>query len=537
MTEIYKVNFTKFISEKYRDHSSINQRNIVFGEVEDLRHPLFVIENKFHDEETFVKNFANPIYSVFRYYCMIVIEEEGDKLSLKFFYGGKNRAVGKSWFKVSRNVEFLTVNKKTGDFYRGYLHNYQKKRKFTQVIRRNYFQNNPFSSILSSIKNHLTNFCDNSSEVVFEVANKFLERLDLNSVNLDNDQKLMKFYLDKKNFKYPNNFWIYVNFMWGKEYRKILKKNDKKLVDTFMQIWNVKGKKLKKYLHEVNFLNVELYISAKKLFGEDWLNQDGDIIKEILSSNGKSISIPENFKSYLSNEELKKVYSVFKGMIINDTMNNWTFNDHVRNYTSLKEFGENEIKWTTDGNDYNKFQAEHLDWTDKLEHYRKGSYTRIYPDYFYERIEKPLDDFFPVLLKSSDDYNHESFNQSNCVKGYIGRASSMIISLRKNSPESTERATIEYRIVFLKNLEKVHVDRVQTLGKFNQNLDLSWNEVLLKLDEVVLSCYQDKNFKTVSIEKVCQNGTKLSSGSHFDNNGNLQWTERKTSNNYYTWDF
>jgi hypothetical protein len=234
---------------------------------------------------------------------------------------------------------------------------------------------------------------------------------------------------------------------------------------------------------------------------------------------------------------LKKVYSVFKGMIINDTMNNWTFNDHVRNYTSLKEFGENEIKWTTDGSDYNRFQAEHLDWTDKLEHYRKGSYIRIYPDYFYERIEKPLDDFFPVLLKSSDEYNHESLNQSNCVKGYIGRASSMIISLRKNSPESTERATIEYRIVFLKNLEKVHVDRVQTLGKFNQNLDSSWNEVLLKLDEVVLSCYQDKNFKTVSIEKVCQNGTKLSSGSHFDDNGNLQWTERKTSNNYYTWDF
>lgn len=536
--EIYKISFTKFLSEKYKDSTSISERPLLFGEDgEDLRRPVFQLENKFYDEETFVENFANPMYGVLRYYCMVVIEEDGDKLSLKCFHGLKSRQVSKPWFKVNKNVEFFTVNKRTGDFYKGYLHNYQKKKKFTQSIRKNYFCNNPFSIIISIIKNNLNDFCKNSSEVTLEISNKFLERLNLPLSDLDNDQKLMKFYLDKKGFKYPNNFWVYTNFMWGKDYRKVLKKNDKRLVDTFMQIWNLKGKKLKKYLHEVDNVNLELYQTAKNLFGEDWLNQDGDIIKEILNALSKSVSVSQNFKTYVTNEELRRVFTTFKGMVVNDTMNNWTFSDHIRIYTQLKEFGETDIKWNTDGTDYNKFQQEHLDWTDKLEHYRKGTYTRIYPEYFYEKIEKPIDGYFPVILRNSLDYNYESFSQSNCVKGYIGKVSSIIISLRKDSPDSLNRATIEYKVRRLNNSETVVADRVQTLGKYNQTLDSTWKDVLLKLDEIVLSCHQDKNFKTVKIEKVCQNGIKLSSGSHFDENGNLTWTEKKQANNYLVWDF
>jgi hypothetical protein len=103
----------------------------------------------------------------------------------------------------------------------------------------------------------------------------------------------------------------------------------------------------------------------------------------------------------------------------------------------------------------------------------------------------------------------------------------MIISLRKGDPESETRATIEYRIVYLENLDKIHVDRVQTLGKYNQRLDETWNEVLFKLDEIVLSCHQEKNFEPVKISKLCANGTLLESESHFDESGNLTWTNKK----------
>ena len=114
----------------------------------------------------------------------------------------------------------------------------------------------------------------------------------------------------------------------------------------------------------------------------------------------------------------------------------------------------------------------------------------------------------------------------------------MIISLRKNSSDSEYRATIEYGVYYLKNSDLIFCERVQTLGKYNQKLDSSWIDVLLKLDEVVLSCFQDKNFKPVSIEKICQNGTRLFSESHFNDDGNLVWTEKKKDlNNYDLWDF
>jgi len=114
-------------------------------------------------------------------------------------------------------------------------------------------------------------------------------------------------------------------------------------------------------------------------------------------------------------------------------------------YTELKMFGEQSLKWYSFENK-DDFRKEHLDWTDKLQHYRMGTYTRIYPEYMYEVISQPLlEDFHSVLLDTSSNYNEESNYQSNCVKGYIGKPSCLIISVRKGEFQ-TERATIEYRM-------------------------------------------------------------------------------------------
>lgn len=526
--EIFKISFAKYHSEKYRESTSLDDPNAGLFEVcdYDSKHPYFAREKSFTDEKTFVENFANQMYQVSREYTMVVIEEKGDNISLKIFWGGKNRRVGKAWFSKSKNVEFITINRKTGDFYVGYLHNYQKKKKFAKSIRRNYFLGKPVSTMFSKLKNILNLYLPNPSEVIHEISDKFLNNFCPPNTELDNDQRLLKFYMDKRSFKYPNNFWVYTDFMWGKEYRKFLKKNDHRIVDTFMQMWGVRGKKLKKYLHETDKINIQTYLFAKELFGEDWLNQDGDMIKKILVSTHK-FNVPDNIKENLSHEELKRVYSVFKQTMSADYFNSWSFQDHLNIYSKLKSYGETDLKWYSDGTDEKKFQNEHYQWSEKLDHYRKGTYTRIYPEFFYDRIEKQIGEYYPVILKSSEEYNKESFIQQNCVKGYIGKVSSMIVSLRKGDIESSTRATVEYRIIKLTHLQTIKPERVQTLGKYNQLLDPSWNEVLFNLDEIVLSCYQDKNFEPVKISKVCANGTVLKSDSHFDENGNLVWTNKK----------
>jgi hypothetical protein len=136
-----------------------------------------------------------------------------------------------------------------------------------------------------------------------------------------------------------------------------------------------------------------------------------------------------------------------------------------------------------------------------------------------------------VLLDTSSNYNEESNHQSNCVKGYIGKPSSIIISLRVGESQD-ERATIEYALT--KKGDTVYAERVQSLGKFNQKLDAHWTTVLLKLDEVVLSCVRDKRFETVKLTKVCSNGTILESDTHWNNSGVLRWTFNNIDNNHHS---
>jgi hypothetical protein len=134
-------------------------------------------------------------------------------------------------------------------------------------------------------------------------------------------------------------------------------------------------------------------------------------------------------------------------------------------------------------------------------------------------------------------YNIESVQQSNCVKTYIDKCSSIIISVRKGGVDSNERATIEY--LLSKDLNKIKIERNQSLGRFNHKLDVEWNDVLFKLDEIMLLYLQDKRFDTVKINKKSKNGVELKSTSNWDESGKLVWTENKinktynNSNNYF----
>ena len=165
--------------------------------------------------------------------------------------------------------------------------------------------------------------------------------------------------------------------------------------------------------------------------------------------------------------------------IMDGTSHLITFNDHISFYNRLNKF--ETIKWRS--NDLETFNREHILWSDKLASYEKGEFFRFYSEEFTNRVIQPIfsnENYFPVILTSTSEYNDESRVQSNCVRTYVQRAESLIISLRKNGVKSEDRATIEYRI--LKNKGKIEFRRIQALGKFNAMLDVSWMSVIRKLD-------------------------------------------------------
>ena len=539
---LFRREYINYNSTEYQSFCDINkiheEKNkpfTVFSIEHYKEHPIFEYLNSYGDEETFKNNIKNQLFSLHSTKCVIVVEEKEEKVSFKFFFSFFEKKVGKPWFKVNKHIDYLTVNRKTGDVYFGYIHNYQKKRKFSKAVRKNYFLGDPLSSLASKIKNFSQNLIPNASEVSNEASNIFIESIIKTDNNLKREDKLFKFYLDRKGFKYPNNFSLFKNFQWSKEFKKILKKNGKKLVDSLMILHGIHGKKIKKYLHESTQLNIENYKVALKLFDEEWLTQnEGAILKLLNYEQNLSVNIFE-LREQLSKEELKKVFKMIMNFVCTNEIDNWTFTDHARMYLELKQYGETDIKWLTDGQDYTKFSQEHLDWTEKLEHYKRGTYEREYPSYLVEKIETQIDEYYPLVLKNSYDYNSESLVQSNCVKTYIGRPGSLIVSLRKGSIDSNERITVEYWVTYLKSSDMIFPDRIQTLGRYNKGIDESWNDILLKLDETVLLCHKDQNFESVKIKKECSNGVVMKSDSHFDEEGNLRWSHKKENFGTYIW--
>jgi hypothetical protein len=477
-------------------------------------------------EEDFVLHYGNPLARVLKSYLMIVVERDGDKVSMKVFSGFRERRVGNKWFKVVRNVDYITVNTKTGDVYSGFLHNYQNKKKVRKKLNKNYFLNEPVSNIGYVIRDKIWSYSHNSIEVATDASSKFMDEIDGRGLVsfFSLDKRLFKFYLDKKGIKYPNNFRLYSSKLVGPIFRKILKKNENRLVDAFMIHNGLTGKKLKKCLHSCKGLNLDLYLIARKLFGDDWINQDDDFILQTLNSEFKinDRDIPAEFVNVIGKDELRRVFNLFKKVYFEEMLDTYTFIDHIEIYTQLKMYGETDLRWMS--NDVDIFRNEHLDWSDKLTFYKNGHYERIYPVYSYEYLEQPLEEYYPVLLDDSTSYNQESSIQSNCVKTYIGKSSNIILSLRKGSIYSEERATIEYQLY--REDDKVKCRRVQSLGKYNGKLSDEWTHWLLKLDLKMLYYVNDDRFEPVKITKKCYNGTFFKSDSYWEEDGFLKWDNK-----------
>jgi hypothetical protein len=500
------------------------------------KHPLFIYKKTNKTEEEFITRFADQLYSVTRNNVTIVVERDGDKVAIKLFWGYKHRRPGVAWFKTIKHVEFISVNTKTGDVYVGGIDNYHLKRKSKKRINRNYFIGEPLNNLSLSIRNCIrrvdSNLDVDCTQEALEVFIQTIDPIDNFGV-LTNNQRLFKFYLNKRGVKFPNNFHIYTNEWFGPEIKKILKKTDNRMVDAVMVRNELSGKQIKKALHNCEGLNLPMLTLARNMFNDDWVNQDYELILGCLNSNINYYPLPVDFKEFVTNEELKRVFKLFRHVVIHGTLDAHTFYDHMRFYCDLKLYEPN-IKWMSSDDDKSDFRGEHLDWVDKIQSYREGTYYRKYPDYSYQVISEPIEHggevYYPVLLDNSKSYNQESAIQSNCVKTYIGKCGSMIVSLRQGGVDSDVRATVEYKLSQALVSKTIYVDRVQSLGRFNKKLTEEWDDVLFKLDGRMLYYVKDEKFDTVKIKKVHKSGLELESTSYWRDDGRLVWDKEKIEN-------
>lgn len=478
------------------------------------------------DEDTLKKYYGDPLASISIDRITLVVERDETKVSLKFFLLQKHRRVGNPYFTKSTSMNFVTYKFENNDLFSGRILNSFKKRKNVKSLKRNFFGENPISKIQILFKNFFNHYKKHSYfegdgvDIVNFAINTFMSQIPNieRPGRLSFDEELFRHYLSVRKIKYPDNYSVFM-YITPIPDKRILKKCDNKFIDAFMLKRNLKGDKIRKVLHTTKIRpNIEFYYEVEKFFGEKYLkNQNYEIIKDIFNYNGH-FNFPSN--TQFTEIEIKNIFSVFSYFLKNET-NFWSFMDHFKFYVRIKTF--EDIKWKS--KDEKSFIGEHSEWSEKYYQYMNGKYTRTYSQKFIEAIKPEIignefSPYYPVVLTENAQYFEESSVQSNCVKTYVNKPSSLIISLRKDGDESNVRATIEYLI--RKDGEDINIKRVQTLGRFNKSLEPSWNEAINQLDNRINMFLKNGLFTTpkVSVELA---GKVIESGTKFNNYGTLVW--------------
>jgi len=487
------------------------------SEIYCSKHPKWTFDKSLFTEEDFVENYGNPMASVNIYRPTVVVTKDDKKVAIKFFEYQRTRMQGKPYFRVSTKVKYLTFNYITHSLYSGHIINYHKKRKFTKRVKRNCFYDGSLNGMLGVLSNMVRFVLEKTPEllinntVVNDVITHFID-------NIPNTEKykmytpnevLFKLYLDGHKIKSPNNWNTFVN-IYPQPKKKDYVKHKLKFMDAFMFIHGLQGDKIKRVLHKVTDIKgLDFFKFTNDFFGKEFMaSQDDKLIQDIVECNLYINGGMTGYLKNLSKREKNNSFEVFKQVLRGDVDIN-TYYDHFRMINQLRQF--EPVKW--DAKDYDSFTNEHMVLSDKISFYTKGTFERIYGEEFTNRVQEPLNidgvTYYPVLLKTSDEYNMESFIQSNCVKGYVDRAPSLIISFREGSQDSKVRATIEFTIS-----EENKLKRIQTLGRFNKGLDNEWKKPLIMLDLKIGKLMSAKLFELPGV--ILKIGYKeFKSGSHF----------------------
>jgi len=525
MTVLFKKEFKEYNTYFYQDFNEIDYSN---NDNELFNSTMYWVpknpprgwvgnftlikgdEGNTKDEETYVKNYGNPLAACSLSRTLFVLEENENKISFKVFKYRSGRDVGKKYFKVRKQIYFLTFNYKKKLFYTGES-TFKKKQNLGFRCNVN-VPDIELTSIMSELNYYFT--VHERYDVIHTFLNKIIEKTNVKvSTNNFNtiQEKYYEIILQNSKIKYPNAFLKFSKmFAPVKEVRKY----DSNLVTWFMKKNNLKGVKIRQLLNNYNYLDIVGIIQLYRFFGQDLFNK----IKEevFFTTEMYSVYNPvsdggiyyENIDSLITKKEKENILN-----ILNETKSNnflGTLKDHLRFKDRLLKYGE-EVKIIA--KNLEEFNQEHVEWSTLIESYSNGHVTRFYGEDSI-LVEDPIytsdETYFPVLLKTTEDYQRESAHQHNCVRTYSEKAHCFIVSLRKGSKDGSDRATIEY--VFTQNGLK----RVQTLGKYNIPLTDEWNEVVDDLDKRLDYLFKKGFIKLPVMVKKYKNGKSVQTFSKFE---------------------
>ena len=424
------------------------------------------------------------------------IIRRGDKVTIKTNKYTKHRGFNCKYFRSNNYTTSVTFDMVKGDFL---LVDGGKHGKTKSVPR---FRKNSFNGLLNFIKspdgpfrflrNHMGKnnglykqlyyvFDDKQfNEALYLVFNRMISFPTDGTLFRDLFyDEVMRWFINTKKIKTPNEYKDLILRYYPTE--KYLKKNDRKLIASILDVFQIKSKITIKLLHEKPNMDLRSLIKLCYLFGDQYQKYIGSIsfdmfgvmstINDIPSSSSLKMmeSTCSDYKNHpydINDSEKENLLKVLtsepkNGSIINENFTGLIV-DHFRMLNRIREYDPN-IRMRA--NNISKFHTEHNELSKIISAIKKGWVVQyFYPEETIRQIQQPIKVFksidiggglkgtdmddnitiTPYVLTREEEYIEEGKFMHHCVASYAETDTSMIISLRTDDEQ--DRVTCEFKI-------------------------------------------------------------------------------------------
>lgn len=440
-----------------------------------------------NSDESIKKLYADPTVQMNAFIYERVVKVEDDKLILKINKFIKIRRIGRKYFKKRFQSSYLKFDLKTGNFLTVEANGTSRKNRESKLRVNNFFELKDFcqssnffrvnDTVVGELRGDFASKDPFDDQPIFEllkeyvgisipkqVTNKTVSWLGIydyvRNYEADLFAELCEKFIKLKGIKTPNGEYndLLCDFYPTEKY---LKKNDRKLILSILDMLGLKSKYSNKILHQYMNIDIGYYGVIHKLLGG--VKYMGDInpkVYETITCNVgwhhhsrtskflyprlldfecdlsplEKINFVKLLNSFVSNDEIKSHGTV--GII--------ELIDHFKMLKTIREVDPTMMMKATT---LSEFTEEHKSLSVMLRYIRKGTVvTYKFDEEMVSSVEEPIHiegkgTFYPYILKNENEYYEEGQKMHHCVGGYYNKDRSVIISLRT---KEDERVTCEY---------------------------------------------------------------------------------------------
>ena len=444
------------------------------------------------DDRHIKQHFNNPFSEISVNTVERSIRRHGDKITLKLYRHTKYRGFNSIYFRKTTSVQSLTYNTKTGNFTTLNMEMMPKKNS-------KHFRTNNFNSLENIIMRggilDMRTYIDKESRIfsnhsiIFD-NHTFMESINnefkfnqqtknkKNTVSLFSgiefiDLLTNKFIEDKK-IKVSNNPFFWIKKFYPTE--KYLKKNDRKLIASILDMFKIKSKVTIKLMHENNLFDIYSVSLLCYLFGDNFSKYVGSIDPSLFQKSKIDISdntwgnikmfvndnINHSFK--ISNIEKENIVKIINKLTDKISIGKRFISELVDHFNMIHKLRTYYPDLYLKSRTYDEFHNEHLELSKMMSLIKKGWVVEYqFVDKMVDDVEKPIDvkinlgesellvdckelvgeiTFYPHILKREEEYDEEGKFMHHCVASYSDKDRSIIISIR--TEDKQDRVTCEF---------------------------------------------------------------------------------------------